>query len=156
MTVYTATFSAVAVSAAQDLFEIVAGSGARIEIREIVISQYSDAADAQAEMLPILLMRGHTSTGSGGSTPTPSPNKIAGATAQATVKANNTSQASGGSPVTLRAEAFNVMGGYRFYPIDEERIGLAVGDRFVVRLNGAPGDSLTVNGTIVFEEMGLV
>ncbi len=42
MTVFSASFSAVAISAAQDLFEIVAPSDSRIRLLEIDIGQYSD------------------------------------------------------------------------------------------------------------------
>ncbi len=45
MTVFTAAFSAVAISAAQDLFEIVAPSDSRVRLLEIDIGQYSDFAD---------------------------------------------------------------------------------------------------------------
>jgi multidrug resistance efflux pump len=67
MAVYTATFNAVAVTAAQDLFSIVAPSDGRVVIRELRIGQYSDFGDAQAEILPILLIRGYTVAGSVGS-----------------------------------------------------------------------------------------
>ncbi len=43
--VYTAAFSAVAISAAQDLFEIVAPPDARVRLLEIDIGQYSDFGD---------------------------------------------------------------------------------------------------------------
>ena len=60
MTVFSAAFSAVAISAAQDLFEIVAPSDSRVRLLEIDIGQYSDFADAQAEILSIAIHRGHT------------------------------------------------------------------------------------------------
>ncbi len=49
MTVFSAAFSAVAISAAQDLFEIVAPSDSRIRLLEIDIGQYSDFGDAAEE-----------------------------------------------------------------------------------------------------------
>src|ERR1041384_3904542 len=67
MSVYVATFSAVAVTAAQDAFEIVAPSNSRVAIREISLGQYSDSGDAQAELLSVLLIRGHGTAGTGGS-----------------------------------------------------------------------------------------
>ena len=48
MTVFTASFSAVAITAAQDLFEIVAPSNSRVRLLEIDIGQYTDFGDAQA------------------------------------------------------------------------------------------------------------
>ena len=49
MTVFSAAFSAAAISAAQDLFEIVAPSDSRIRLLEIDIGQYSDFGDAAEE-----------------------------------------------------------------------------------------------------------
>jgi hypothetical protein len=40
--------------------QLVAPSNSRVAIRAISFGQYSDAGDAQAEMLSVLLMRGHT------------------------------------------------------------------------------------------------
>lgn len=160
---YAATFSAVAVSAAQDVFEIVAPATKTVAIREIVIGQYSDAGDAQAENISVLLMRGHGTSGSGGSSVTPaSPSDPEQAAASSTVEANNTTVASTGSPVTLRADSFNVASGWRYYPtpgdpndprIRDERIKLRPSERFVCRIT-APADAVTMNATVVFDEIG--
>lgn len=153
--IFVASFSAVAVSAAQDVFEITAPANSRVAIREIRLGQYSDPGDAQAEMLSVSIIRGYTSGGTGGSTVTPvnimgHPN--AGA-ASAVVEINNTTIASGGSAVTLCADTFNVMGGWRFYPVPDERPIVTINGIIVVRIS-APADALTMNGTIVFEEIG--
>lgn len=153
MGVISATFSAVAVSAAQDLFEIVAPSNRRVCIREIRIGQYSDAGNAEAEMLSILLMRGHTTTGSGGAAVTAAHLQSGGGVrSQSTIASNNTTVATGGNPVTLLADSFNVQAGFRFYPVPDERLWLEPGQRMVVRIT-APADALTMNGTILFEEV---
>lgn len=158
MAIYVATFTAVAVTAAQDVFEIVAPSTGRVRIRELRLGQYSDAADAQAEMLSILALRGYTVSGSGGSSVTPANMQSVGLStplvAASTVEANNTTVANTGTPLTLLADAFNVMGGFRYYPIPEERLEIAASERLVFRIT-APADSLTMNGTLVFEEIGL-
>jgi hypothetical protein len=90
-------------------------------------------------------MRGHTTSGSGGSSATP--RSLAGHTgarsAGATVETNNTTIAADGSPVTLVTDSWNVAGGWRYLP--EQRL--------VVRLS-APADEVTLNGTLVFEEIG--
>src|SRR3990167_9808586 len=52
--IFTATVNAVVVSAAQDVFEIVAPQGKRVKIREIVLGQYTDFGDAAAEILSVL------------------------------------------------------------------------------------------------------
>lgn len=153
--IYTATFSAVAVSAAQDAFEIVAGAATRVAIRGIRLAQYSDAGDAEDEMLSVKVIRGFATSGSGGSSVTPA--NILGHTgagsATSTVEANNTTVAKDGTGVTLIADAFRLMDGWRYCPPKDERIILEKGQRLVVLIT-APADAVTMNGTLVFEELG--
>ena len=159
--IFTATFSAVAVTAAQDVFEITAPSTSRVLIREIRIGQYSDFGDAQAEILSVLVLRGYTTTGSGGTTLTPANTRgHASAPASASVvKANNTTVAANGSPVTLLADSFNVQFGFRLNYAAEDAIALGYllepSQRLVVRIT-APVDALTTNGTITYQEVGKV
>ena len=162
MPVFTATFSAVAVSAAQDVFEIVAHTTTRIRIRKIFIGQYSDAGDAAAEMLSVQVIRGYTVTGSGGSAVTPANLQPWSRASVATVAANNTTVANSGTPAILISETFNVQAGWLWSPsqidprrggsLDDEFIYLAPGSRLVVRIT-IPADAITMNGTLVFEEL---
>lgn len=153
MPLYTASFSAVAVSAAQDLFEIVAPAGSsNILIREIRLGQYSDFGDAAAELLSILVIRGNTVTGSGGSAVTPVNLQSFSLASGATCAVNNTTIASGGSPVTVLADTWNVSAGWYWGPIlRDQYINLIGGQRLVVRVT-LPVDALTMNGSILFEE----
>jgi hypothetical protein len=100
-------------------------------------------------------MRGHTTSGSGGSSATPV--NIAGYSAArssgATVETNNSTPAADGSPATLIAESWNVASGYRYLPAPEEHPVLEASQRLVVRIS-APADEITLNGTLVFEEIG--
>lgn len=156
MAIYFATFSGVSVAAAQDIFEITAPAGTKVAIREILFGQYSDFGDAQAELISIQLLRGHTTTGSGGTTLTPATRTgLAVATAaSAVVKANNTTVATSGSPVTLVSDTFNVAAGWTYRPLPEERIIIQPGIRLVARIS-LPTDAITANGTIMFEELGV-
>ena len=153
--VYAATFSAVAVTAAQDLFEITAPATSRVLIRGIRIGQYSDAGDAAAGLLSILLIRGYTASGSGGTSATPV--NLGGwagaAAASSSVEVNNTTVANTGTPATLLADSLNVQGGWQYYPAPHDHIILDYSQRLVVRIT-APADSLTMNGTLLFQEIG--
>ncbi len=150
-TVYSATFSAASLAAAQDLFEIVAGTTDPVFILEIRLGQYSDFGDAQAEILGITVIRGYTTSGSSGGTP-PTPQRLLGGTgSSATVEINNTGLAANGSPVTLIADSWNVAAGWLWPPAPNMVIGVAPGERLVVRCT-APADALTTNGTITWEE----
>lgn len=150
MPIYSATFSAIAVSAAQDLFELVAPASGPVRIREIRIGQYTDFGDAAAEILSIQLVRGHTTTGSGGSAVVPS---ALGESnwSRSTLARNNTTIAANGSPQILLADAFNIQAGWWYRPPEDERIIIQPSARFVVRIT-LPADALTVNGTLIFEE----
>jgi hypothetical protein len=149
--IYSASFEKVAVTAAQDLFEVVAPADAVVVVHSCTITQDSDAGDAQAEMLSILIHRG-TATGSGGSSVTASPLSLGDAAFGGTVEANNTSQSVEGT--FLHAEAFNVQIGFYYLPPPEDRPTVSPSALFIVELQDAPADSLTMSGTIVFEEIG--
>lgn len=160
MAIFSATFTAVAVTAAQDVFEILAPSDSYVLIRDIRIGQYSDFGDAQAEILSVQVIRGYATTGSGGSAVTPvnwSPASGARA-ATSTVAANNTTVATTGTPLTLVSDTMNVAAGW-WFEAPGDRDGKVQGlqvlpsQRLVVRIT-APADSLTMNGTLVFEEVG--
>lgn len=149
--VYTASFDNVAVTAAQDFFEITAASGTIIRILSVFIGQSSDAGDAQAELLRIQINR-YSTSGSGGSTPTARPHHVGDAAFGGTVEANNTTQ--GGTAVLLVAETANVQAGWYYTPTPEEQILSAVAGILAISLPAAPADSLTMSGRITFEVIG--
>jgi hypothetical protein len=148
---YTATFEEVAVTAVQDLFEIVSAADSVTVIHSIKISQSSDAGDSESEQLNMLIHRGSTS-GSGGSTPTPAPMNLGDAAFGGTVEANNTSQSTEGT--ILGSYCFNVMAGLDIVFTPEERIVISPSGRVIIELQTAPNDSLTMSGTVVLEEIG--
>lgn len=151
----------------QDFFELSAPATTQFKLREVRIGQFSDAGDAAAELLSVRIIRfrgaqGDTGTmGSGGTSATPrNIHGHSGApSASVTVRKNNTVLAQDtGAPVaatadTLIADAFNVQAGWWYYPPEEEMILVEANDRLVVRLSAA-ADALSMNGTVVFEEIG--
>lgn len=157
MTVYFATFAGVAVTAAQDAFEIVApgaaAHNARVKVREIRLGQYTDFGDTAAEIISVQVIRGYTVSGSGGSTVTPVPTSFLMPAAATTVEINNTTVANTGTAAVLIADVMNIAAGFvwQCLPDFSDAIALAGAERLVVRIS-APADSLTMNGTIVFEE----
>ena len=153
---YSVPFSATAVSAAVDVFEVLASAGKPFILHEVVLAQSSDYGDSQAEGLSILIKKatGSYTSGSGGSTVTPAKHLTNDAAAGPTAETNNTTQASAGSGAltTIRADAFNVQGGYQYLPTPEQRITFLAAEAAVVSIT-APSDSLTLSGTLVFEEL---
>lgn len=154
MNTYVGQFNGVAVTAQQDFFEIAAPATEVVEIIEISLSQTTEVGDAAEEGLLLLFKTGATTTGSGGTTLTPPATHFGSAAASSTVKANNTTKASVGTILTLRAEAWNVRMPFLYLPPPEARIVLAPSRRFTVELATTPADSITVHGTITFRELG--
>lgn len=153
---YSVPFSATSVSAAVDVFEVLASTSKPFVLHEVVIAQASDYGDAQAEGLSILIKRatGSYTSGSSGSTVTPAKHNTNDAAAGPTAEVNNTTQASAGSGAltTIRADAFNVQAGYQYLPTPEQRLFFLAAEAVVVSIT-APADAVTLSGTLVFEEM---
>lgn len=151
--IYTVTFQAVAVTAAQDLVLLIPSSTVPIEIIEANFFQSSDFGDAQAEILRIAIKRGMTANGSGGSTPTPALKSPGDAAAVTTAHANDTTASNTGTIVTLDERPFNVAAGYLYMPVPEQRDVCAAGSKIAFNLVGAPADSITMSGTVTFREL---
>lgn len=152
--VYSAIFENVSVSAAQDFFELQPGDDKPVKILAIYLSQISDVGDAAEEILRVELIRGHTTSGSGGTVPTARPidrnNTVASGT---TIEVNNTTIASLGTTHILHADAFNIRTGWQFIPTPEFRPTSSQADTtLVLRLMAAPADAVTMSGTIYWEE----
>lgn len=152
--IYTATFADVAVTAQQDLFELVAPSDAIVLIHQLEISQLSDVGDSQEEMLSIRLKSGSTTSGSGGSTVTPVPVSVGDPAFGGTCEANNTTKASLGTIVTHYAWAWNIRMDFNKLWVPELRPILSPSRRLTVELATTPADSLTMSGVLTFEEVG--
>jgi hypothetical protein len=157
--IFTYPFSATALTTnTQDLWCVTAPSNSRLAVREIVFGQYSDAGDAQAEMLSITFLTGSTAGSSAAGTAITGLNLNRYSTAStpaanASVIGPSTSLASTASATVIRAETFNVAAGYRYYPVPAERPIIGLSQRFVIRMT-APNDALTVNGTLMLQEIG--
>jgi len=151
--IYTAVFNNVAVTAIQDLFEIVAASDAVVLIHDIHLSQNTDVGDAAEEVLRIELTSGHTTSGSGGSAPTAIPRDIGQSAFGGTVEVNNTTQASAGTIVTKYVWNWNIRVGFDKIFTPETRPRIAPGTRMCLELPAAPADSVTMSGSITIEEI---
>jgi hypothetical protein len=151
--IYTAVFNNVAVTAIQDLFEIVAASDAVVLLHDIHLSQNTDVGDAAEEVLRIELTSGHTTSGSAGSAQTAIPRNIGQAAFGGTVEVNNTTQASAGTIVTHYVWNWNIRVGFDKIFTPETRPRIAPGTRMCLELPAAPADSVTMSGSITIEEI---
>lgn len=151
---YTVEFENVAVTASQDFFELTAADDKPIAIVGIMLSQYSDVKDAEEEILRIRVIRGHATSGSGGSTATPRPLSSNDAAAGFTCEINNTTIASTGTALNLFSDAFNIRTGLvHWFPPDCELATDQAAGLLVVRLLAAPADSLSMAGTLFVREL---
>lgn len=153
---YSVSFQDLVVSAAIDLFEVVANAYKPVEIVEVRIGQTSDAGDAEDELLTIEILRGFSTSGSGGTSATGVPMNPADAADAATVEYGNTTLASAGTEAPLVRDAFNVRAGWIYIPTPDARPvaqGIGGDTRIVVRLPDAPADALTMQGTLVYREV---
>jgi hypothetical protein len=148
---YSATFEGVAVTVQQDFFEVNCPSDAVVRIHEVHIT---NGSDVDSEQIRIAIKRGATVSGSGGTTPTPGALSFGDVAFGGTVEANNTTKANTGTIVTLHAEGVNILNGFHYIPTPESRIDLSPSQRLTVELLTTPVDSISMSGTIIFEEIG--
>jgi hypothetical protein len=154
--IYTVSFAATSVAAAVDAFELVAADDKPIELVGIVFDQtgVADVGDAQEELLRWSVIRGFTTSGSGGGTPTPAKTKARDVAAGFTAETLNTTLAVTGTTETIHESAFNVRTGERFWWIPDTEPDCSQADtRIVVRL-AAPADAITLSGTLYVREYG--
>lgn len=153
--IYTVNFSAVAVTVQVDVFELRPADDKPIEIIGVFMGQSSDFGDAQAEILGYTVIRGFTTSGSGGATPTPAPLNRSDSAAGFSAETCNTTLATVGTTATLHADTFHVASGEKLWlPEGCEWEASQADTSVVIRLNAAPADSLTMSGTVYVREQG--
>lgn len=152
---YTVEFENVAVSAQVDFFELTAGDDRPIELAGLVIGQSTEVATnvGEDEFLRYRIIRGHTSSGTGGATPTPVPIDPTDPAAGFTADTNNTTIASAGTAVNLHSDTFNVRQGLQIWWPAEFGPATVQASLLVVRLMAAPADSVTFSGTAYVREV---
>ncbi len=153
--VYTVTFENVAVTAAQDLWELTPASNKPIRIIGIMLGQNNKVGDANENMLRIQIIRGFTTSGSGGTAPTPNPINRSDAAAGFTAEVNNTTLATTGTTKTLWNHSMNIRVGEEYWFPEGCGPDCSPSDTtIVVRLLAAPAASTSMDGTLYVEEMG--
>lgn len=155
---YVANFEDIAITVAQDLFEIAAPADGIIIIHDWLVMQSTDVGDAAEEILEIETVRGDGSvtSGSGGASVTPEPLDNGDPATGATVERNNTTRMAVGTGVldVLRKYGFNVRMPLEVIYPPKSRPIITPSDRWTLSLNDAPADSITCSGHVTFEEVG--
>lgn len=156
---YTAVFKSIAVTAAQDLFEVAAPTDAIVVIHDWTLSQSTEVGDAAEEMLVLTTNRGvgTVTSGSGGASVTPSQIEDGDTAFGGTVERNNTTILAVGTgtlETDLEVHCWNVRVPYQKIYTPETRPSISPGNRWTLELETAPADSVTMSGVITFEEIG--
>lgn len=153
--IFTVSFAAVAVTGAVDLFEVTPADDKPIQILGFVIGQTSDPGDVQAEQIGYSIVRGNTTSGSGGTSTTPRNLARPGTTSSFTAETCNTTQAASGTTQVLVADVVNVQAGEKvWFPEGLEPQASQSDTSLTLRLAAAPADSLTMHGTLYVRELG--
>lgn len=157
MRYYTVSFSAVSVAAQQDLFEITPADDKPCAILGITLDNVgvaADAGDAQEELLAVNIIRGFTTSGSGGSAPTPAALATNDGAAGFAAEVNNTTVATTGTTATLWSLGWNTRVPLREFLALEFWIYVAQpSTSLVVRLASTPTDAFLVSGSLWVAEM---
>lgn len=152
--IYAVSFTEVAVTAAVDMFEVRPADDKAVEVIGLFIAQSSDFGDAQAENIPYRVIRGHTTSGSGGAAPTPAPLDPGTAAAAFSTETNNTTPAKEGTTVDLHAGAFNIAVGEALWlPENAGWKATQANTSLVIRLGSPPLDSIDFSGTLFLKEL---
>lgn len=154
--IYTVSFAGVAVTAQQDLIAVVAGSTKTLSLLAFELSQSTEVGDTAEEGLSILVKRGATVAGSGGSGAfTPIPCDSGQGASSFTSRLNDTTPAGTGTIVNLHATNWNVRSSPTLWVYTPEMtFGAAPSERIVIGLATTPADSITMSGTAWLSENG--
>ena len=144
---YTVSFTGVSVSAQQDLFQLEANTVPAI-IHAVYISQSSDVGDASAASVSIRLHRFTDVVTDDLATVQLDKGD---ATQLADVAINETTELTTGLEV-IHSEDWNIALPFIWLPPPEMRIIVQVTNGFAVNMNTT--DTLTMSGTMYFEEVG--
>jgi hypothetical protein len=155
VSVNSAQFNGVAITAQQDLFELVAPALKAVRLLMVKLTQTTEVGDAQEENLSILFKRGQTTSGSGGATGVTVVNLRGETAGTAAIETNNTTKASVGTILTFDNDVWYERAPFLWVPPTEALIPvITAGVRMTVELATTPGDSITANGVIYWEEIG--
>jgi len=153
--IYTVQFNGVAVTAQQDLFELVAHASKQCVLLGFSLSQVTEVGDAQEEQVSILVKSGQTTSGTGGTSVTPVPLDTSNTIASGfTAEANNTTKASTGTISTHYTYTWNVRMPFDIILPDTMQLIFGAGKRVTIELATTPADAITMSGFVVVQEIG--
>jgi hypothetical protein len=137
-----------------DYFEITPADDKPCVIEAIYVYTTSEVGDTQEEQVRWSIVRGHTTSGSGGAAPTPQPIQSTDTAAGFTAETNNTTIASTAG-TTIHVGSFNIRVGLEYVPPPEHRIiATQAHTTLVVRQLSTLADDATMSGSMYVREIG--
>ena len=147
--IYSVSFTDIAVVAQQDLFQL-ESLIVPSTLHAVFLGQRTDLGDAEAEGLSIIIAR-VTDTVTNVTAEVPVDGGDAVATAN--INVNQTTELVAGIS-NIHSEMWNIALPFVYLPPPELRPTIKVSDALVVNLNTTPTDSITMSGTLYFEQIG--
>lgn len=148
---YSAPLDAVAVTLATDIFHFTVGAGRPVQLHMLELGQTTDLGDAAEEVLRIGLYRSVTG-GSGGTALTEAAyTDVENPAVETAVLGNNTTASTVGT--LLQVIPWNIRIPTQWIWTPEMRPEFALSTINSFRLLTAPVDSITISGTLIWEEM---
>jgi hypothetical protein len=155
MRLYTVTFTNVALSAAQDLFGLLATANMAVRIRSIELGQKT-LTSWEAKELKFVRHTGTAAAGSGGNAFTPLALRSSDAAATFTARINDTAgqTQAGGADQTLFSREWEFLNGFYWGPQRlEECPIIKPSEGFALQLGTAPSAPMTGSGVLTAEEL---
>lgn len=154
--IYTVSWdAATAITAQIDVFEISPADDRPVFIHELRMWQTTELGDAAEEVIGVQMIRGFTTSGSGGGTSTVGKKYAGDSNASFSHECRNTTLANTGTTETTEGDGWQVRIPYIWTPSPEDRPFVSQAEtRLVVRLMAAPADSMTMFATLKVEEIG--
>lgn len=151
---YSVGFTAVSISAVQDLIAIYAGTSKIVAIQSIEFSQVTQTTIGSLRWR-LRYLPATVTAGSGGSVGVISPLNPGDAAATCTARTNDTTQAStSGTAINLWSDQWNLINGALWVPPNVNRPPVsALSGALVVSLDLAPGTVINASGTVTLEEL---
>jgi len=132
-----------------DIFELTPADDKPIEIVGLEIVTTSEVAEAQEEWIALQIIRGFTSSGSGGSAPTPVPLDPIDTAAGFTAEVMNSTVATTGTTTTPWSSGFNERAGIeKWWPQSFGPQASQANTTIVVRGSSTVADDVTISATL--------
>jgi hypothetical protein len=150
---YTVSFTDVAITAAQDLFGILATANMAFKVHGVELGQKS-LTTWEAKSLKWVRNPATATVGSGGSAATPRPIVPGDVAATVTARVNDTTnQTTSGTQALIWSRDWEFLNGVFWLPAPEQRPVIAPGQGFALQLVTAPSASMTASGSVMIEEL---